>query len=667
MKISLKKIALFFLYGILCLQYSRAFAQNALKKDSITKWIRLANNKNYSKTQQETFLQRAYTQLRKEPLTNFKTGKLSAIAYRYYQFDDSLAFHKINEETLTLALKLKDSFIAGDAHWNYGYYYIDKEIYDKAYYHYNAGYLIFNALNRDYQAARMLYSMSFIKGRYRDYTGSEVLIIEAIKKFKTIENNRLLYLSYNHLGLLQNDIQEYDRALFYYQKASEYLDKLDNKENFKSAISNNIGLTYLGKKDFNEAIKHFKKSLIQNKTTSNYARVIDNIAFCKLMLGDTSSVKMAMLKALMIRDSTNNKAGVVSSKIRLSQYYSYINDTTTAFNYAKEANLLANEIKNGGDYLESLDLMANLDPRNAEKYLRRHIQYNDSLIAEERKVQNKFTRIDFETDEYIEETKRLSEQKIWILSSGAGVLLILSLLYFLRIQKGKTEKLLLETEQQKANEQVYLLTIQQQTVLEEEKVKERNRISEELHDGILGKLFGTRVGLGFLEVSADEKIKEQYQSFLDELQEIEKEIRDVSHKLNTSFESSAINFSTIIEQLLKDKSVVGNFKYDLKIDKQISWKEIDQIAKVNIYRILQETLQNIIKHAHAQLVTVDFSIKEKDLVACIKDDGKGFQNKKKQGIGMKNMHSRVLKLKGSLTVKSEVGKGTSIQFRIPIR
>lgn len=664
MKISLLKIAVSCFFVIFSLQSYASLKIPSLQtqEDSISNWIKASKDKSYTSEQQKAFLSKAYYKTKSNPTPTI----LSSIAFRYYQLKDTSLFKKINKQALELAIKQKDSFNIADTHWNYATFYLNGEIYDKAYEHFTIAHDYFKGINKEYETARMLYSMAFIKSRYRDYTGSEVLLFEAIKKFKPLNSYKYLFESYNSLALIQNDIKEYDRALFYHQKALEYIEKIESKHLYEQASLNNIGLTYLKKEKYRTAIQYFNKVLNHNLSMDRYARAIDNRAFCLLMLKDTVSVKKDLLRALEIRDSINDKAGIAYSKIRLSKYYIYLKDTTTALRHAVEANILANEVKNGVDYLESLDLMAKLDPKNSEKYLRRYIRYNDSLIAVERRVQNKFTRIDFETDEYIEETKRLSEQKIWILSSGAGVLLILSLLYFLRVQKSKTEKLVLETEQQKANEQVYLLTIQQQTVLEEEKVKERNRISEELHDGILGKLFGTRVGLGFLDVSADEKIKEQYQSFLDELQGIEKEIRDVSHKLNTSFESSAVNFSTIIEQLLKDKSVVGKFNYKLQIEKNIHWKQIDQIAKVNIYRILQEALQNSIKHGNAQFVTVDFSIENSELTFLIKDDGKGFQRNEKKGIGIKNMYSRVQKLKGTIAVSSAIDKGTSILIKIPM-
>ncbi len=662
MKISLLKIAVCF-FLVASIQHSFA---SVYQNDSIASWIKASKNNSYNSSQQKDFLERAYNRVILKKGTSSKANQLSTIAYRFYELKDTLNFRKINEETLALAYQLKDSFVIADAQWSYADYYLNGEIYDKAYKHFSTAYNYFNALSEEYKSARMLYSMAFIRGHYRDYTGSEVLIFKAIEKFKKAGKYRFLYFSYNHLGLIQNDIGEFERAIFYFEKARNYMVKAKLVNKYFVANINNIGITYLNEGNYKKAIEYFDKALQENLSKSRLARLLDNRAYSKLKIHDTTNVRKHLHLSLAIRDSIKDNTGILISKIRLSDYYKYAKDTLNAIKYAKEANRLAHQIKNGRDYLRSLEQLADLDPQRSKQYLRRYIQYNDSLIAVERKVQNKFTRIDFETDEYIEETKRLSEQKIWILSSGAGVLLILSLLYFLRIQKSKNEKLLLETEQQKANEQVYLLTIQQQTILEEEKVKERNRISEELHDGVLGKLFGTRVGLGFLPMSEDEKVKQQHQSFLDELQEIEKEIRDVSHKLNASFESSAINFSTIIEQLLKDKNTIGNFEYKLEIDKSISWKTIDQITQVNIYRILQEALQNVIKHAHATLVSVDFSIQNAQLIFSIKDNGKGFENKKHKGIGMKNMRSRVHKLKGIIEVSSTTGEGTSIQIKIPM-
>ena len=592
---------------------------------------------------------------------------LSSIAYELYVLKDTSAFLKVNKSALDLSIKLKDIYSIGDSHWNYATFYVRGEIYDEAYYHFNEAYNHFIKGEHKKEAANILYGMARIKGRFRDYTNSEILNIKAIKLFKELNNIEMLHTCYNHLGLLQKDIKEYDKAIAYFDKSIKYLDQLDLKKrkNYEG-IYNNIANIFLKKGNYQKALELFNKDIANNTKLTHQARAYDNRAKCKILMKDTLGVCKDLFYALKIRDSLNRKSEILTSKIHISDYYAFAQDTLKAIRFAKEANALAKELKNGGDYLTTLQQLADLQPKNSKKYLDRYIQFNDSLISEERRAQNKFTRIEFETDEHIEQNKLLSQQRIWIFSGSLAVLLISTLLYFLRVQKVQNEKLQLEAEQQKANEEVYVLTLQQQAKLEEERVNERNRISAELHDGILGKLFGTRVSLGFLGMQMQPDTQEQHQTFLDELQNIEKEIRDVSHRLSENFDDATVNFTTIIEQLLKDKSVIGNFKPTFTYDATIAWKSIDEVTKANVYRIIQEALQNIIKHAQAKNVTLDFGLKNQNLLITITDDGVGFDSKKgKKGIGIKNIKARVDKLSGSADFFSKINQGTTLTIKIP--
>ncbi len=650
----------------MCFSTSKYFK---FQNDSIKIWIKKAKNKKLDSTSRSNLLIKSYNYItnnnKQLPL------ELSSIAYEFYELKDTTSFFKVNKIALNSAIKNKHTYAIGDTHWNYASYYINLEIYDKAYFHFNKAYQIFIKENHKKEASSVLWGMTRIKGYYKDYIGSEILNIKVIELFKELNNHERLYDSYNHLGLLQHDIKEYDKAVEYYSKAIKYYNKISKKIKEKNYIGiyNNIGNVYLKKKEFKTALIYYNKELKTKKLKKDqYARVLNNKAYCKLLLSDTLNIKRDFFTALHIRDSMINKAGIVSSKIHISYYYKYKKDTINALKYAKEANTLAKKIKNGGDYLTTLKQLANLDTKNAKKHLDRYIVFNDSLISTERRTQNKFTRIEFETDEYIEETERLNQQQIWIIVTSIAGILILSLLYFLRVQKVKNEKLQLESEQQKANEEVYILTLQQKAKLEEEKVKERNRISEELHDGVLGKLFGTRFGLGFLNIKGDDDVLEKHQSLLNELQDIEKEIRDVSHKLNDNFNSDTVNFTFIITQLLKDKSELGDFTYEFNIDNEISWKTTNEVIKANIYRIIQEALQNILKHAKAEKVTLAFSKDDQHIIIELKDNGVGFNSKKgKKGIGIKNIKSRVKKLNGSVEFLSELSKGTSLIIKIPYK
>jgi two-component system NarL family sensor kinase len=638
----------------------------APKKDSLLIWIQKAKDSKNLLSIRKQYLDRSYNYLLTNHIDSTSLKKLSDIAYQTFKVNDTVVFKERNEKVLQLALKIKDSFSLGDTHWNYATFYNRVKDYENSYFHFNEAEKYFKGY--EYYVGKMLVGKSYIKNRFSDYIGSELEIIKAIKIYKKYKKYNDLVDCYTALGVIQYDLKFYKKALFYYDKALEYSAMTKNKN--KLSLNNNIGLVYLKKGDYSKAIFFLKKNLTPNLEKENpneYARVIDNIAYAKLLNKDTLGVKEALFASLFIRDHLKNKENIIISKIHLSEYYSYKKDINPAKKHALDANQIAKEVKNSDNYLTTLKMLSSVDRKNSKYYLETYISYSDSIQNLQRNYQNKFARISYDTDEYIEETERLSQQKLWITFVAVSIILILILFYFLRVQKIKNENLLLETAQQQSNEQVYLLTLNQQSKLEEEKIKERNRISEELHDGILGRLFGTRIGLGFIKVDAEEKNNKKYQLFLNELQNIEKEIRKVSHQLSDNFDGSDVNFTSIIKQLILNKSEVGNFKYESEVDENINWYHLDAIIKVNLYRIIQEAIQNIIKHANAENVSIKFHLKNNTLILYISDDGVGFDLKKKRnGIGLKNIMSRVKKLNGVCFVSSTLNKGTKIKIQIPI-
>ncbi|MDG2194277.1 MAG: sensor histidine kinase [Polaribacter sp.] len=596
---------------------------------------------------------------------------LGDIGYQYFNLGDTSSFKKTNKEALVLAMKIKDSFSIADTHWNYAIYYNKTEAYDSAYYHFNIAQSYFGTVNQSYNTAKMLTGKAFIKGRFRDYIGSEILIMEAIKKYKISNNYKSLYQSYNSLAIIQKSLGEYEKALSYNEVALNYLKKVKKKGTYYEGSMSNIGIVYHKMEGYEKAISYFKRALnnksLKVKNTNLYARLLDNMSYSRLLNHDTIGIKNIFYISLQIRDSVNNKAGVVINKLHLAEYYLAINNPTKALILAKEASGLAKKIKNNRDYLNSLLLLSKLDKQNATAYLDKHIKHNDSLRNLERKIRNKFTRIAYETGEYIQETKILAQQKIWIITTGISVLLALSLFYFLRIQKTKNEKLFLELEHQKSNEELYHLTIQQQQKLEEEKKKERNRISEDLHDGVLGKLFGVRLNLGFLNLKGCDKDLEGCKSYIEELQEIEKEIRDISHDLKSNLTVSKIGFIELIRKSIEDQRKISAIDYEFKSSDDISWGQIDEMVKINLYRILQEALLNIIKHAQAKKAVIKFFIKKNELILTIEDNGIGFDpNNYKKGIGLDNIFARIQKIKGEFQFNSEINNGTSIKIAVPL-
>lgn len=300
------------------------------------------------------------------------------------------------------------------------------------------------------------------------------------------------------------------------------------------------------------------------------------------------------------------------------------------------------------------------------RYFKNYASLSDNRQIEERNIRNKFTRIRYETEEYIEKTEKLSVQKIIISIESLVAVIILSLLYFLKVQRTKNKELLFEKEQQKANEEIYSLMLKQQSTLEEGRLKERQRISEDLHDGVLGKIFGTRLALRFLNIKGNNETVTKHKHYVDELQNIEKEIRTISHELKNEILSSQTDFIKIIENLLETQNEIGNFKFKI-INNKAACDRINNKIKINFYRIIQEAIQNINKYSKAKNVKIEFDLINDSVYLYIKDDGVGFDGKSKStGIGLKNMKSRISKLNGNFDIKSVVNKGATISIFVPV-
>lgn len=640
------------------------------KPDSISIWIKQSKDKTLGLENRKKYLLNSYDYNNKEVNDSIKNRNFLKIAFEAYKLNDTSLFKKANRKASNLSLKIKDTFGIADSHWNYAAFYIDKEVLDSAYFHYYEANENFKKIEHDYYSGKMLFNMAIIQKDIKDYTGSEILIFQAIPKFKSSKRDINIYRCYNLLGIVNNELDNYDKAIYYHNIALGYLNKTDKRNVYKEMSLNNISLVYQKQGKHKEAIKNLNKALkndsLKFKNINLYAKLIDNKAYNKFLNGDTVNLPLEFYRSLKIRDSLHYISGIVISKLHLGEFYAKYNDTLKAITNITEASKLAKSVNNNRDKLAALKLLSKIDKTNANRYLKKHIALNDSLQSEERKIRNKFTRIQYETDEYIQETQQLSKQKRWITIIGFFIIAIISLLYYIKRQQSKNKELLLEKEQQKANEEIYELILDQNNKMKEGRTQERHRISEELHDGVLGKLFGTRMGLGFLNFNG--KDKKKYDSYIDEMQGIENDIRIISHELKNETLTHEYDFISLLESLLEKQSEISKFEFKLISKDSVIWDEINNHFKINIYRILQEAIHNINKYAKASLVEITFLINNDKLNLVIKDDGVGFEiNKIYSGIGLNNMKSRVNKFNGNLQIDSIKNKGTNISIEVELK
>lgn len=198
--------------------------------------------------------------------------------------------------------------------------------------------------------------------------------------------------------------------------------------------------------------------------------------------------------------------------------------------------------------------------------------------------------------------------------------------------------------------------------------EERFDIGSELHENVCQILAATKISLGMIKDEVDGETAEwiiQSQSYIDMAN---KEIRSISHRLAPAFYEN-INLEEACLTLIKTFDPEGKYKINYLFDNRIKELELNRELQLNLYRILQEQLKNIIQYAKASTIDLEILVDENNtLVMNIKDDGVGFDvNKKMKGIGLANIKRRTMLFKGDFNLESAPNKGCQISVEIPIK
>ena len=197
---------------------------------------------------------------------------------------------------------------------------------------------------------------------------------------------------------------------------------------------------------------------------------------------------------------------------------------------------------------------------------------------------------------------------------------------------------------------------------------ERKRIAADLHDGVGQIMSAAKMNLSAFENELpfrDEKQKISFEKIIDLVDESCKEIRSVSHQMMPN----ALLKSGLASAIKEFIDKLDNRILKVNLHTEGLNERLESNVETILYRIIQECVNNVIKHSGAN--TLDISlIKDADgLSATIEDNGKGFDIKNKdhiEGIGLKNIYSRVSFLKGTVDFDSSPGNGTLVAIHIPL-
>lgn len=296
---------------------------------------------------------------------------------------------------------------------------------------------------------------------------------------------------------------------------------------------------------------------------------------------------------------------------------------------------------------------------SAFHYYQVYTNLKDSIVNNETKMKITGIQGQYDIAKKDEEIARQEQIRNILISSFVFLLIVLLLLYNSYRLKQKNKY------QQDLNRQQNELF----NAIVNTQDRERKRIAQDIHDSLGSVLSAAKLKLSSLQENKEifsPAQFEKYQASLDLLDEASTELRNISHNIMPAT-LSKLGLEAALQNLI-DK-IAAHSKMQISFTAHGFEGRMDETTEMSIYRIVLELLNNIVKHAAAEKVTIQIIKYPAYINLVVEDNGKGFNYNKaleeKKGIGLGNILSRVEYLDGSIDIDSSAGKGTTVIIEIP--
>ena len=476
----------------------------------------------------------------------------------------------------------------------------------------------------------------------------------------------------NELGKLYRKTRDLDRALQMYNEAYAIYKKLNDEEGM-ATILNESGVVFEYKEDFTEAIKRYNSSLaIREKQHDE-----EGIAYSYNFLGGVFTIQKKfteaedyLIKSLQLRKKLNDSFSIALSYGDLGFMYKEKGNYDKAIEQYDLSNTIASKMKFADLLLSNYKELALIAEKKGAYALSLDYYKKQTLLKDSIYTGNKMEEIEKLNAKYQAEKKeqQLQLQKAQIARknfllwgfSVAAVLLIFAGFSFYR-KRQIQHKMHLQAEVMKQQD------LATKAIINAEE-NERKRIAAELHDGVGQMMSAAKMNLSAFENDIqfkDEAQKITFEKLIGLVDESCKEIRSVSHQMmpNALLKSG---LASAVKEFL-DK--IDNRIIKINLHTEGLQERLDSNTETVLYRVIQECVNNVIKHSGANNLDISL-IKDADgIAATVEDNGRGFDINDKQkfeGIGLKNISSRVSFLKGTVDFDSSPGKGTLVAIHVPI-
>ncbi len=548
-------------------------------------------------------------------------------------FDSSLA---LNLEGVALARKLNDPVALAKSLFNTGSSYRLLEEYENAIKYYEEGKNIFARLGVTQYEGQIDDVLQNLATAMHQYQKGVNYGRRAVASLSSSGNPGLLSYAYNNLGLNYTNLQLYDSARYCFEKAALIAAQNDDL-NVQTTTYLNLGNLFLQQGNYKDMKPYMEKALRLAEETDMYES--EAIALKGLSIYHLYQKEYAAAKACS--DTALKLANQYDFRVQRQKIYLLLADIS----YAMQ------DLKAGDQYGALSELLA-------DSILNESITKNTIDIEKKYETEKKENQIKLQKEQ-------LKQKNIYnyMLLGGILTLLAISLLAYrnyshrqklqqVRIDELETEKKLTATE----------------AVLKGEE-QERTRLAKDLHDGLGGMLSGIKYSLSTMKgnLIMTPENAQAFERSMDMLDSSIQEMRRVAHNM---MPEALVKFG--LDTALKDFCNDINQSGAVQVSYQSIGLEnqgISQTTAITIYRIVQELINNAIKHAAATKAIVQVSKAQDDISITVEDNGKGFDPvilKSSRGIGWDNIQSRVEYLKGKIDVQSAQGKGTSVLIELTV-
>ncbi|MBL0766132.1 tetratricopeptide repeat protein [Marivirga atlantica] len=547
-----------------------------------------------------------------------------------------------------------------------GIYYQQKSQYDSSLYYQDRAYELASQIQDSVLLAQIIQR----KGNVHKYLGNYELAMElffqAMSIAKAQNDTKTAATAGMAIGQVYGYMQEYDKARDIISESLEYVQQDPDDRVLWSLliergnINTMTGMLDAAEQDYSQA------KVIAEKLNLMEGRMLiySNLGAVYFFRNEMDKAIESYQRGALLADSVGDKISYGIAEMNTGEAYYTIEEFEKAEEKLLQSLELFSELKSKNFIKDNYYYLYEMESRRGDdkkalKYYQLHAAYKDSIINESNlnkiaELQTQYKTV--ENEKLLAENQleiQEKEAQIFYLYAGFALFIILAFAVYYRYKANQRHKMQLAIAQER--EQGL-----QNVVMATE--SERNRISKDLHDGVGQQLSALKLALADLSNKVEGEARSEVESIASHFKQSADEVRSISHQMmpRALMENGLVE---AIEDMLQQAFAFSSISYQFE-HKNVN-QRFDEHIEIGLYRVLQELINNIIKHSQASNVQVQLYKVEQQLMLLVEDDGKGLENKATKGYGLKNIESRLSIIHGKVNFES--AGGTTAIISVPVK